>query len=65
MRKIIMIVTLAASWLAVSATLNASIPTPECLTQLHGALSWCGRSQHFPTMLSTQPCRSVSHRTTD
>jgi hypothetical protein len=30
MRKIMMIVTLAISWLAVSATLNASIPTPEC-----------------------------------
>jgi hypothetical protein len=30
MRKIMMIVTLAISWLAVSATLNAGIPTPEC-----------------------------------
>ncbi len=30
MRKVMMIVTLAISWLAVSATLNASIPTPEC-----------------------------------
>jgi hypothetical protein len=30
MRKIMMIVTLAVSWLAVSATLNASLPAPEC-----------------------------------
>jgi hypothetical protein len=30
MRKIMMIVTLAISWMAISATLNASIPTPEC-----------------------------------
>lgn len=30
MRKIMMIVTLALSWLAVSATVNASIPTPQC-----------------------------------
>jgi hypothetical protein len=30
MRKIMMIVTLAISWLAVSATVNASVPTPQC-----------------------------------
>jgi hypothetical protein len=30
MRKIMMIVTLAISWMAVSATMNAAIPTPEC-----------------------------------
>ena len=30
MRKLIMIVTLAASWMAVSATLNAGLPTPQC-----------------------------------
>lgn len=30
MRKIIMIVTLAISWLAVSPILSAGIPTPEC-----------------------------------
>lgn len=30
MRKIMMIVTLAISWMAVSATLNAGLPTPEC-----------------------------------
>jgi hypothetical protein len=30
MRKIMIIVTLAFSWLAVSATMNASVPTPQC-----------------------------------
>jgi len=30
MRKLMMILTLTISWLAVSATMNASIPTPTC-----------------------------------
>ena len=36
MRKIMMILTLAISWMAVSATLNAGIPTPQCDGTVNG-----------------------------